>query len=75
MEKAGLERSMLQKGCSPDNVACEGLFGRLKNEMFYSRDWTGISIREFIDILNEYLAWFLGNMSLLEYRRSLGLAA
>lgn len=35
MEKAGLERSMSKKSCSPDNVACEGLFGRLKNEMFY----------------------------------------
>lgn len=81
MEKAGLERSMSPKGCSPDNSACEGLFGRLKNEMFYNRDWTGVSIREFIDILNEYLIWYnerrikisLGNMSPLEYRRSLGL--
>lgn len=83
MEKAGLERSMSKKGCSPDNSACEGLFGRLKNEMFYNRDWTGVSIREFIDVLNEYLIWYnekriktsLGNMSPLEYRRSLGLAA
>ena len=83
MEKAGLERSMSKKGCSPDNSACEGLFGRLKNEMFYNRDWTGVSIQEFIDILNEYLAWYnekrikisLGNMSPLEYRMSLGLAA
>ena len=83
MEKAGLERSMSKKGCSPDNSACEGLFGRLKNEMFYNRDWTGVSIQEFIDILNEYLVWYnekrikisLGNMSPLEYRRSLGLAA
>jgi transposase InsO family protein len=73
----------VQKGCSPDNSACEGLFGRLKNEMFYNRDWTGVSIQEFIDILNEYLVWYnekrikisLGNMSPLEYRRSLGLAA
>ena len=72
---------MSKKGCSPDNSACEGLFGRLKNEMFYNRDWTGVSIQEFIDILNEYLAWYnkkrikisLGNMSPLEYRRSLGL--
>jgi hypothetical protein len=24
--------------CSPDNAACEGFFGRLKNEFFYSRD-------------------------------------
>lgn len=83
MEKAGLERSMSQKGCSPDNSACEGLFGRLKNEMFYNRDWIGVSLQEFIGILNEYLIWYnekriktsLGNMSPLEYRRSLGLAA
>ena len=83
MDQAGLERSMSKKGCSPDNSACEGLFGRLKNEMFYSRDWTGVSIREFIDILNEYLVWYnekriktsLGNMSPREYRQNLGLAA
>jgi transposase InsO family protein/transposase-like protein len=83
MEKAGLERSMSQKGCSPDNSACEGLFGRLKNEMFYNQDWTDVSIPEFIDILNDYLIWYnekrikisLGNMSPREYRQNLGLAA
>lgn len=82
MEKAVLERSMSKKGCSPDNSACEGLFGRLKNEMFYNRDWSGVSIREFIDILDAYLVWYnekriktsLGNMSPKEYRQSLGLA-
>jgi putative transposase len=37
MERAGLTRSMSKKGCSPDNSACEGFFGRLKNEMFYNR--------------------------------------
>ncbi len=83
MGKAGLGRSMSKKGCPPDNSACGGLFGRLKNGMFYNRDWTGVSIQGFIDILNEYLAWYnekrikvsLGNMSPLEYRKSLGLAA
>jgi transposase InsO family protein len=35
MDKAGLTRSMSKKGCSPDNSACEGLFGRLKNEEKY----------------------------------------
>ena len=83
MEKAGLERSMSKKGCPPDNSACEGLFGRVKNGMFYNRDWTGVSIQGFIDIRNEYLIWYnekrikisLGNMSPLEYRRGLGLAA
>lgn len=27
--------SMSKKDCSPDNSACEGFFGRVKNEMFY----------------------------------------
>lgn len=83
MENAGLQRSMSKKGCSPDNSACEGFFGRLKNEMFYNRNWSGVSIRQFIEILNNYLIWYnatrikisLGNMSPLEYRRSLGLVA
>lgn len=77
-----LQRSMSKKGCSTDNSSYEGLFGRLKNEMFYNRDWTGISIDEFIDILNTYFNWYnekrikisLGNMDPLEYRQSLGLA-
>ena len=30
MEEAELTRSMSKKGCSPDNSACEGVFGRLK---------------------------------------------
>lgn len=37
VEKANLTRSMSKKGCSPDNAACEGFFGRLKNEFFYHR--------------------------------------
>ena len=83
MDKAGLTRSMSRKGCSPDNATCEGVFGRLKNEMFYNTDWSGISISKFIDILNDYLIWYnetrikksLGYMSPMEYRRSLGLIA
>lgn len=83
MKDAGLIRSMSQKGCSPDNAACEGFFGRIKNEMFYNQSWAGVSIDEFIDILDEYLHWYntkrikmsLGVMSPLEYRRSLGLVA
>lgn len=83
MEAAGLIRSMSKKGCSPDNSACEGVFGRLKNEMFYNSDWTDISIDEFINILTDYLKWYnekrikksLGYMSPMEYRRFLGLAA
>lgn len=81
MENAGLTRSMSKKGCSPDNSACEGFFGRLKNEMFYGQSWKDVSIEEFITILDEYIQWYsekriklsLGGMSPLQYRRSLGI--
>jgi transposase InsO family protein len=55
MEEANLLRSMSKKGCTPDNAACEGFFGRLKTEMFYNRKWFGVSIAEFMEILNRYL--------------------
>lgn len=82
MEENGFIRSMSKKGCSPDNSACEGVFGRIKNEMFYNTDWSGVNISEFIDILNTYLQWYnekrikksLGYLSPIEYRHSLGLA-
>ena len=53
MEKNGFIRSMSKKGCSPDNSACEGVFGRIKNEMFYNADWSGVNISEFIGIMKE----------------------
>ena len=82
METAGLTRSMSKKGCSPDNAACEGFFGRLKNEMFYGRSWIDVSIWDFIDEINSYINWYntkrikhsLGYMSPTEYRHKLGLA-
>jgi len=55
MNSNGLTRSMSKKDCSPDNSACEGVFGRLKNEMFFNTDWTGVSISEFMEILDNYL--------------------
>jgi transposase InsO family protein len=82
MNKAGLTRSMSKKGCSPDNSACEGFFGRMKNEMFYGYSWQDISIDQFIKTVDEYMHWYaekrvkvsLGGLSPLEYRRKLGLA-
>lgn len=80
-EESELTRSMSKKGCSPDNSACEGFFGRVKNEMFYGRSWVGISLDEFINTLDTYLKWYnesrikmsLGAKSPLEYRQSFGL--
>ncbi len=81
VNNAHLIRSMSKKGCSPDNAACEGFFGRLKNEMFYCRSWSGVSIDTFVEELDKYIHWYnekriklsLGAMSPLQYRRSLGL--
>ena len=82
-EENGLTRSMSAKGCSPDNAACEGFFGRLKNEFFHYRDWRGVTMEEFESRLEKYLEDYcekrikksLGWMSPNEYRRSLGYAA
>ena len=83
MRNANLIRSMSRKGCSPDNSACEGFFGRLKNELFYPGNWQATTIEEFIQIVDSYIHWYnekrikisLGSRSPLEYRQSLGLAA
>ena len=79
---AKLIRSMSRKGCSPDNAACEGFFGRLKIEMFFARDWLSTTIEEFVASLDAYIRWYndarikssLGFRSPAEYRRSLGIA-
>ena len=83
MEAAQLTRSMSKKGCSPDNSACEGFFGRMKNEMFYGQSWAQVSVDAFIQIINSYMIWYrekriklsLSGMSPLEYRHSLGLSS
>lgn len=83
MRDAKLVRSMSRKGCSPDNAACEGFFGRLKIELFYSRNWQATTIEQFIEVVDAYIRWYnekrikvsLGSLSPLEYRESLGLAA
>jgi transposase InsO family protein len=83
MGDAKLIRSMSRKGCSPDNAACEGFFGRLKTELFYPRNWQDITIDQFIQIVDSYIRWYnekrikisLGSLSPLEYRDSLGITA
>lgn len=83
MNGAGLIRSMSKKGCSPDNAACEGFFGMLKNEMFYGRSWEKVSLDDFRQELDRYINWYnhkrikisLGGLSPIEYRHHLGFAA
>lgn len=77
MTKSGLLRSMSRKGCSPDNAACEGFFGRLKNECFYDRSFKNMSIDNFMTYIDTYIQWYntkrikksLGYLSPMEYRQ------
>ncbi len=81
-EENGLVRSMSEKGCSPDNSACEGFFGRLKNEFFYHqglerrRPWTvhGTAGRLHPLTIVRSGKKSLGWLSPMEYRRKLGYA-
>jgi len=81
--EAKLVRSMSRKACSPDNAACEGFFGRVKNELFYSRDWLSTTIEEFVAALDTYIRWYnesriknsLGYRSPMQHRRNLAIAA
>ena len=71
------------QGCSPDNAASEGFFGRQKTELFYSRDWLSTTIEEFIAAVDTYIRWYnearikvsLGSRSPIEHRGNLGIAA
>jgi transposase InsO family protein len=83
MEQRSWARSMSKKGCSPDNSACEGFFGRLKNEMYYNHDWSRATTDEFRHALDRYIHWYnehrikqsLGFRSPNQHRRSLGMMA
>lgn len=73
----GFVRSMSKKGCSPDNSACEGLFGRMKNEMFYGRKWRHRdelehAIHDYVDFYNERrIKLEYGGLSINQRRRNL----
>ena len=67
---------MSKKGCSPDNLACEDFFVRLKNEVFYQRDWKNTTINQ----VDDYIYWYnnqriklsLGGLSPLQYQKKQG---
>jgi putative transposase len=82
IDGARLIGSMSRKACSPDNAACEGFFGRLKNELFYPKSWQTTTIEHFIAEVDSYIRWYnqdrikvsLGSRSPMEYRANLGYA-
>ena len=58
MKQYKWKRSTGRKGCSPDNSACEGFFGRLKNEMFHNHDHRDTTVGEFEKTLASYIEWY-----------------
>lgn len=71
-----------REGLQPDNAAVEGFFGRLKQEVFHKRSFAGVSMDEFIGMLDDYMVWYRDRrsktefgMSIMGRRRELGLVA
>lgn len=77
LNAAGVTRSMSRKGCSPDNAACEGFFGRMKTEMFHERTWN--TTGELETAIHRYMAFYnnqriktsLGGITINEHRNQL----
>ena len=69
---------MSAKGCSPDNAAAEGFFGRMKTESVYPEHWEKRTRDEVLVLIDEYIHWYnherikqsLGWMSPVQYRQS-----
>ena len=83
MERYGLTRSMSAKGCSSDNAAAEGFFGRMKTESVYPEHGEEYTRDEVLVLIDDCIRWYnherikqsLGWMSPVQYRQSQGMAA
>ena len=71
------------QGCSPDNAAAEGFFGRMKTKSVYPEHWEERTRDEVLVLIDDYIRWYnherikqsLGWMSPVQYRQSQGMAA
>lgn len=83
MDRYGLIRSTGAKGCSPDNAAAEGFFGRMKMESVHPGRWEECARDEVLVLIDDYIHWYnherikrsLGWMGPVQYRQSQGMAA
>lgn len=48
---------MSRKGCSQDNAAVEGFFGRLKTKLLYPRDWKTALIDQLVKEIDPHIHW------------------
>ena len=49
---------MSAKGCSPDNAAAEGFFGRMKTESVYPERWEERTRDEVLVLIDDYIHWY-----------------
>ena len=83
MDRYGLIRSTGAKGCSPDNAAAEGFFGRMKTESVHPEHWEERTRDEVLALIDDCIRWCnherikrsLGWMGPVQYRQSQGMAA
>lgn len=83
MDRYGLIRSTGAKGCSPDDAAAEGFFGRMKTESVHPGHWEERTRGEVLVPVGDCIRWHdhghikrsLGWMSPVQYRQSQGKAA
>ncbi|MCX2958654.1 MAG: IS3 family transposase, partial [Serratia symbiotica] len=73
---------LLVNASSPDGYAvCEGVFGQLKNEMYYGREWSDVTLENFMRHVDTDIRWYnerriklsLGAVSPEMYRHQLGI--
>ena len=73
----------VEEGLQPRQREVRGLLRKAQGGIFYGRDWDGVTIEEFITMLDAYLRWYrdiriksdLDYKSPMQYRRDLGLVA
>lgn len=83
MDRYGLTRSTGAKGCSPDDAAAEGFFGRMRTESVYPGHWGERTCDEVLVPIDDCIRWYdherikrsLGWMGPVQYRQSQGMAA
>lgn len=83
MDRYGLTRSTGAKSPSPDNVAAEGFFGRMKTESVHPGRWEERTRDEVPVLIDDCIRWYnhgrikrsLGWMSPVQYRQNQGMAA
>lgn len=54
MQRA-LSAALTRKGDSTDKASCEWVFGRLKTEMYYYREWSGVTPEKFMLHVDTYI--------------------